>query len=163
MKRPQPKFNNRQVIPAIKIDTQKTFSEHSSVREEDKKSEKMAPPVDKMETENIEEDIETPGCVDIDQVMEEKKKQDSKQVDLSGEKKKDSKSTYDIDDTIIRDIKLTGDIHVRLISNINGYFVDIRKYQRNFPTKKGIRFLASKFAVAVDYLKQDLEKVLPEQ
>jgi hypothetical protein len=111
-----------------------------------------APTEEKMEEK-------TPGCINIEEIMDEKQKLASNQIDLSEEKK--TKTTYDIDDTIIRDIKLSGDIHVRLLSNINGYFIDIRKYQRGFPTKKGIRFLASKFALAVDYLKQDLNNILP--
>lgn len=98
-----------------------------------------------------------------DIVVEEElsKKQATNTIDISDEKKdkKSKTETYDIEDTIIRDIKLNGDIHVRLLSNINGYFVDIRKYMRGFPTKKGIRFLASKFAVAADYLKEDLQQL----
>ena len=109
-----------------------------------------------MEIEEKKEDI------DIDQVLEEsslngKKRKvtnldDSKKED----KKKSEKKTYDIDDTVLRDITLAGDIHVRLISNINGYFVDIRKYFKGFPSKKGIRMLAVKFSMAAEYLKNDL-------
>ena len=55
---------------------------------------------------------------------------------------------------------MSGDIHVRLLSNTNGYFVDIRKYFNGFPTKKGIRMLATKFSIAANYLRKDLETVL---
>lgn len=100
--------------------------------------------------------------------LEEKKEdinleeiEDPKSINLDDTKK--HKKTYDLDDTIIRDITLAGDIHVRLLSNTNGYFVDIRKYFKGSPTKKGIRMLATKFSLAADYLKADLQNLIPQQ
>ena len=102
--------------------------------------------------------------INIDEVLEEssllKKKRNINLDDKSKDNKK--KKVYDIDDTVIRDITLTGDIHVRLISNVNGYFVDIRKYFKQYPTKKGIRMLAPKFAIASEYLKNDLLSLIPK-
>ena len=160
--RRQPQQQQQQRFPQqFQKKDKNIFSEHESVKslkvEDEKKVENTITPGGPSE-EKMEE--EAPNCINVDELMQEKQQKESKQIDLSGEKKE--KSAYDIDDTIIRDIKLSGDIHVRLLSNINGYFIDIRKYQRNFPTKKGIRFLASKFSVAVDYLKQDLEQILPK-
>ena len=83
-----------------------------------------------------------------------------KVIILNDEKDKKKKKEYDIDDTVLRDITLNGDIHVRLISNTNGYFVDLRKYFNGYPTKKGIRILATKFNIAANYLKKDLESLL---
>lgn len=120
------------------------------------------PPIQPVEM-TIEEPKED---INVDEVLEEsslnKKK---KNINLDDEKKdkKKKKKTYDIDDTVIRDITLTGDIHVRLISNVNGYFVDIRRYFKQYPTQKGIRILASKFAVAAEYLKKDLSELIPQQ
>ena len=120
------------------------------------------PPVQPVEM-TIEEPKED---INVDEVLEEsslnKKK---KNINLDDEKKdkKKKKKTYDIDDTVIRDITLTGDIHVRLISNVNGYFVDIRRYFKQDPTQKGIRILASKFSVAAEYLKKDLSELIPQQ
>jgi len=105
----------------------------------------------KMDLEEKKEDIN----------LEEELEENSKNINLDDSKKK-TKKTYDLDDTVIRDITLAGDIHVRLISNTNGYFVDIRKYFKGLPTKKGIRMLATKFSAAADYLKADLASLLPK-
>lgn len=116
------------------------------------------------ESMQIEEPKE---CVDVDALLEEKyNEKNGEHVDLRDDKdkknkKKPAKDDYDIGDTVLRDITLNGNIHVRLVSNVNGYFVDIRKFQNEYPTKKGIKFLATKFAIAADYLKKDLEKLLP--
>lgn len=104
--------------------------------------------------------------VNVDELLEEKyNEKNGEHVDLRDDKEKNkkkvSKEAYDIGDTVLRDIVLNGNIHVRLVSNVNGYFVDIRKFQNEYPTKKGIKFLATKFAIAADYLKKDLEKLLP--
>ena len=112
----------------------------------------------KMDLEDKKEDL------NIDELLEKDEK--NKNIILVDEKEKEKelkkkiKRGYDIDDTIIRDITLSGDVHVRLISNTNGYFVDVRKYFNGFPTKKGIRILASKFSLAANYLKKDLESIL---
>ena len=112
----------------------------------------------KMDLEDKKEDL------NIDELLEKDEK--NKNIILVDEKEKEKelkkkiKRGYDIDDTIIRDITLSGDVHVRLISNTNGYFVDVRKYFNGFPTKKGIRILASKFSSAANYLKKDLESIL---
>lgn len=113
------------------------------------------PKNDTMDLEEKKEDI------DIDAILEEEAYNNSKKktVNLDDTKKK-KKKEYDIDDTILRDITLAGDIHVRLISNINGYFIDIRKYYKTYPTKKGIRMLASKFSIAAEYLKKDLAELI---
>ena len=97
----------------------------------------------------------------IDALLEEEAYKNSKKkvINLDDSKKKNKKE-YDIDDTIIRDITLAGEIHVRLISNTYGYFVDIRKYFKNYPTKRGIRMLATKFSAAADYLKKDLAELV---
>ena len=102
----------------------------------------------------------TPGDEEMKIEYEEKKEdvnleEDPKCVNLA-EKKKKEEPVYDIDDTVIRDVTLPGGIHFKLISNVNGYFIDIRKWFNGHPTKKGIRILASKFATAAELLKNDL-------
>lgn len=113
------------------------------------------PKNDAMDLDEKKEDI------DIDALLEEEAYKNSKKkvINLDDSKKK-KKKEYDIDDTIIRDITLAGEIHVRLISNTYGYFVDIRKYFKNYPTKRGIRMLATKFSAAADYLKKDLAELV---
>lgn len=107
---------------------------------------------------NIEEKKED---IKIEEVIEQRLLNKKKAINLDDTKKsKKEKKVYDIDDTIMRDITLAGDIHVQLISNVNGYFVDIRKYFKQYPTKKGIRMLATKFVVAADMLKDDLKDVV---
>lgn len=97
----------------------------------------------------------------IDEILEESSlTKDKKVINLDEDKNKKKKKEYDIDDTVIRDITLSGDIHIKLISNINGYFVDIRKHFNGYPTKKGTRILATKFVIAANYLKKDLESVI---
>ena len=97
--------------------------------------------------------------IDVDEILGEKMTREGTKINLDDRKKKEKKKTYDIEDTIIREVTLTGDIRIKLISNINGYFVDIRKYYKQYPTKKGIRMLASKFSIAAEYLKNDLKKL----
>jgi len=107
----------------------------------------------KMEMEEKKEDIN---------LEDEENGEEQKHVNLDDSKKVKKKKEYDLDDMTIRDISLAGDIHVKLISNTNGYFVDIRKYFKGYPTKKGIRILATKFATAADMLKKDLSELLPK-
>lgn len=105
----------------------------------------------KMEMDERKEDIN----------LEEDNKFINLDEDDTKKSKKSGKKEYDLDDTIIRDIALAGNIHFQLISNVNGYFIDIRKFFNGYPTKKGIRILASKFATAADLLKADLSTLVP--
>lgn len=112
-------------------------------------------PIDvKGETMDVEEDKK--NNIDLD---EELKAADDVHVDLTEKKPKTHKKPYDLDDAIIKDITLSSDVHIRLLSNINGYFVDIRKFFRGYPSQKGIRMNAPKFVIAADILKQDIEKL----
>lgn len=114
----------------------------------------LDPPI-KMQIEEQKKDI------NVDEILEESSfTKDKKVINLDDDKNKKKKKEYDIDDTIIRDITLSGDIHVRLISNANGYFVDLRKYFNGYPTRKGIRILATKFNIAAGYLRKDLETLI---
>lgn len=105
----------------------------------------------KMEMDERKEDIN----------LEEDNKFINLDEDDSKKGKRGVKKEYDLDDTTIRDIALAGNIHFQLISNVNGYFIDIRKFFNGYPTKKGIRILASKFATASDLLKADLAALVP--
>lgn len=104
---------------------------------------------------------------EIKMEMEEKKEdinldeEDPKYINMDDKETKTKKSDYDLDDTVIRDVTLPGSVHVRLLSNVNGYFIDIRKYFNGHPTKKGIRILAVKFATAAELLKADLATLVP--
>ena len=56
-------------------------------------------------------------------------------------------------------IHISDDIKARLIANNNGYFVDMRKYYKGYPTKKGIRILATKFRDVAKVLKVDIDEI----
>lgn len=140
----------------MKKTVQKTLNQYANnIKKSEPSTPKPTMEIHEMEIEDKKEDI------NIDEVISEKMNgKKTKSINLDDtKKKKGEKKTYDIDDTVIRDITLTGDIHVRLISNINGYWVDLRKYFKGYPSKKGIRMLASKFAIACEYIKQDLKEV----
>lgn len=64
---------------------------------------------------------------------------------------------YDLDDEEIKNITLDNDITVKLIANNKGIFVDFRKYYKGYPTKKGIRVLATKFLDVAGLLEEDIK------
>lgn len=49
------------------------------------------------------------------------------------------KYVYTIEDEEIKKIELEKDIVLRMIKNENNIYVDIRKFYKGYPTKKGIR------------------------
>ena len=84
-----------------------------------------------------------------------------KEIDLTTEKKvigNKTRRTYDLVDDEIKTITLDNDIVVKLIANNKGVFVDFRKYYKGYPTKKGIRILASKFKEIAQLLDADIKK-----
>jgi hypothetical protein len=124
------------------------------------KSSSNAPSIKKQE---IHEDVkmieeEKKDTIDLEETIE-KEMNKGIVINLDKDKSKKAKKEYDIVDTVIKEITVAGDIHVRLISNINGYFVDIRKYFKKYPTKKGIRILASKYVMITDLLRPAVEKL----
>lgn len=60
-------------------------------------------------------------------------------------KKKVLKNTYTLEDNIIKEIKIDKNLVLRVIENANGTFIDIRKFYKDYPTKKGIRFTYGTF------------------
>lgn len=129
-----------------------------------KKNEVIAPATPPMSIKNGDikkedhkMDIEEPkdqATVNIEEVLTDNKKQ----VNLDETKKdKKHKKKDEEDDQVLRDITLAGDIHIRLVSNMNGYFVDLRKFFRGYPSQKGIRMAATKFLIASEYIKQDVD------
>lgn len=57
----------------------------------------------------------------------------------SDETKIKPKYVYTIEDEEIKKIELEKDIVLRMIKNENNIYVDIRKFYKGYPTKKGIR------------------------
>lgn len=109
----------------------------------------------KMEKEDnkMEEEMKQ-EIINLDDVVKEK----NKIIDLDeATEEEKTKKNYDLDALIIRDIRLSNEVHIRLLSNMNGYFIDVRKYFRGYPSQKGIRMAAGRFALACDFLKPALD------
>ena len=81
-----------------------------------------------------------------------------KPVALIGNKRS---NTYSLEDNDIKVVTLDNDIVVKLMENNMGIFVDIRKYYKGYPTKKGIRILASNFKKTADILEDDIIQRMP--
>ena len=106
----------------------------------------------KMELEEADKQIV------IDEILKQESDENAKCINLDEENKpKKDKKKYDLDDTILKDIIISSDTHIRLLSNINGYFVDLRKFFRGYPSQKGIRISAGKFLIACKHLEKELE------
>lgn len=91
-------------------------------------------------------------------------KEDKKAIDLRSESKmleKKVKRTYDLVDDELKVITLDNDLVVKLIANNKGVFVDFRKYYKGYPTKKGIRILATKFQEVARVMNDDINKLVP--
>lgn len=93
--------------------------------------------------------------------LEEKAEENKEEIQIEEEKntnqEKQNGATYNLDDIEIKKISLDKNICVRIINNINGTFVDIRKYYKGYPTKRGIRFSTFMFKKIIEYLKEDLK------
>jgi hypothetical protein len=72
------------------------------------------------------------------------------------------RSNYDLNDEEIKTITLDNDVVIKLIVNNKGVFVDFRKYYKGYPTKKGIRVIASKFRDVGKILDEDIRRLMPE-
>lgn len=68
-------------------------------------------------------------------------------------------STYTLEDKEIKRVNLDGDIVVRLLTNNLGAFVDVRKYYKGYPTKKGIRIYVNNYIKINDLLMDDIKKL----
>lgn len=86
-------------------------------------------------------------------------------IDLRSDKKllekKTNRTTYDLVDDELKVVTLDNDLVVKLISNNKGVFVDFRKYYKGYPTKKGIRMLATKFREVAKIMDPVIQKVVP--
>lgn len=67
---------------------------------------------------------------------------------------------YTLNDSIISKKVVGSNLHVKLLKNERGYFVDLRRYDLGRPSKYGVRLSVKNFKIACDYLKEDLEAIL---
>ena len=89
---------------------------------------------------------------------------EKKEIDLRSDTKmleKKVKRTYDLVDDELKVITLDNDLVVKLIANNKGVFVDFRKYYKGYPTKKGIRILATKFQEVARVMNDDINRLVP--
>jgi hypothetical protein len=78
---------------------------------------------------------------------------------FSGTKRK---PVYNLDDNIIKVVRADNDVHFKLLSNNKGVFIDIRRYNRGFPTQKGVRVYASVFKKVSELLRDDIDVMVPK-
>ena len=71
------------------------------------------------------------------------------------------KPVYTLDDNVIKVIRADNDVHFKLLSNNKGVFIDIRRYNRGFPTQKGVRVYASVFKKVANLLDKDITDIVP--
>ena len=89
---------------------------------------------------------------------------EKKEIDLRTENtmlEKKTKRAYDLVDDELKIVTLDNDLVVKLIANNKGVFIDFRKYYKGYPTKKGIRILASKFQEVANIMEPDVRKLVP--
>ena len=113
-----------------------------------------------MKSEKVQEK-ETPKSGEL---YDENPKTPKNAIDLrTGAKFLDKKvkTTYDLIDDELKVITLDNDLVVKLIANNKGVFVDFRKYYKGYPTKKGIRIIATKFKEVARVMIDDIDKLVP--
>lgn len=62
------------------------------------------------------------------------------------------RTVYIIEDTVLKKINLDKNLVLRLIENANGKFIDIRRFYKDYPTKKGVRFSYAAFKKLLDFV-----------
>ena len=75
-------------------------------------------------------------------ISKEKQQQLLKTPEKENDIKKDS---FNIDETIKLTIEVDKNLMLRVIDNIYGRFVDVRRYYKGFPTKTGMRIPLNMF------------------
>lgn len=121
------------------------------------RTKKTLPEIKKTD-EKIEEKKSDEDCSSLDANDDLSKKVE---VDLTDKQflNKKVKKNEDFNDKDLRIININDEVKAKLIANDKGYFVDIRKYYKGYPTKKGIRILATKFVTASEIIKKDVEEL----
>lgn len=73
------------------------------------------------------------------------------------------KKPYPYDDKILYENIEEGNVHLRVLSNEKGVFVDVRKYFDDKPSRKGIRMPVETFEnLYKTYMKSDYDKLKDE-
>lgn len=70
----------------------------------------------------------------------------------------ESKTKFNIDESTFLTIEVDKNLMLRVIGNIYGTFVDIRRYYKGFPTKTGVRIPINMFFKIYDIINKFNEK-----
>lgn len=90
-----------------------------------------------------------------------KKKLDFDSLDNSNKENSDKndemqvvkpKSVYIFEDTVLSKINIDKNLVLRVVENANGKFIDIRRFYKDYPTKKGVRFSYATFKKLKDII-----------
>jgi len=74
------------------------------------------------------------------------------------EKKRENESKFNIDETIFLTIEVDKNLMLRVVGNIYGTFVDIRRFYKGFPTKTGVRIPLNMFFKIYEIINKYNEK-----
>lgn len=66
-----------------------------------------------------------------------------------------SKFSYKLIDEEIKKIEIEKNIILRLLKSDGKLYIDLRKYYKNYPTKRGIRILYDVFMETIKYLQNN--------
>lgn len=62
------------------------------------------------------------------------------------------KVVYTVEETELKKVEVAPNIYLRVINTSEDTYIDIRKYYKGYPTKKGIRFKQKVFNIIKDIL-----------
>ena len=91
-------------------------------------------------------------------MSKEKKEQMLKTPEKKEDKKEETTSKFNIDETVFLTIEVDKNLMLRVIGNIYGTFVDIRRFYKGFPTKTGIRIPINMFLKIYSIINKFYEK-----
>lgn len=118
------------------------------------------------EVKSIEVD-NTAKTQDVDKIMQKSLldaiKDPNTIIDLNENPKHVKKNKDDIIDScvVLKDVKVNQEVHIRLIVILDGYYIDVRRFFRGYPSRRGILIPAVKFGIASDLLRPEIEKIAP--
>ena len=78
---------------------------------------------------------------------------------MSKGEKKDEKEIkkYDLSDKVIRESVFGDSIHAKLLTNEKGTYIDMRKYFRDKPTKRGLRIRLKDYKTMTDFITECIQ------
>jgi hypothetical protein len=71
---------------------------------------------------------------------------------------KEERNKFNIDESVFLTIEVDKNLMLRVVGNIYGTFVDIRRFYKGFPTKTGVRIPINMFFKIYDIINKFNEK-----